>query len=240
MASPGWVLVFDLDETLSAVNDSEWASKGTPFKKAILNRKAIDILKRAIALRRRSQVAAILLLTNNDSDEYIDGIVKRLEAACGCGSGSSGKPLFDLKAKRNDTVTPRTPDPINGADYPLKDVITVKRMMERLGKSTEDLASRIFFFDDIPNHVMSKEVRPEQYIVMKWVQKVNGKIVSVNDQTNYTSVYEAIGYPSVRRAGTPYRFLGNAGRGVTKKKYRAASRSRDLNRRRERERKNRG
>jgi hypothetical protein len=233
MASPGWVLVFDLDETLSAVNDSEWIGKLPPFKKAILNRKAIEILKRAIALRRHGQVAAILLLTNNDSDEYIDGIVKRLEAACGCGSGSSGKPLFDLKAKRNDTVTPRTPDPVNGAGYPLKDVVTVERMMTRLGKSTDQLASRIFFFDDIPNHVMSKEVQPSQYIVMKWVQKVDGKIVSVHDQTNYTPVYEALGYPTVqKRSGTPY-----PRRGVTKKKHRAASRSRDLKRRRERDRK---
>jgi hypothetical protein len=232
MGSEGWVLVFDLDETLSAVNDSEWIGKLPPFKKAILNRKAIEILKRAVALRRRGQVAAILLLTNNDSDEYIDGIVKRLEAKVGCAAGT----LFDLKAKRNDTVTPRTPDPVNGAGYPLKDVVTVERMMKRLGKSTDQLASRIFFFDDIPNHVMSKEVQPSQYIVMKWVQKVDGKIVSFHDQTNYAPVHEALGYPAVqKRAGTPY-----PRRGVTKKKHRAASRSRDLNRRRERERKNRG
>ena len=219
MASQGWVLVFDLDETLSAVNDSEWIGKLPPFKKAILNRKAIEILKRAIALRRRGQVAAILLLTNNDSDDYIDGIVKRLEAACGSASssGSSGKPLFDLKAKRNDTVTPRTPDPVNGAGYPLKDVVTVERMMTRLGKSTDQLASRIFFFDDIPNHVMSKEVQPSQYIVMKWVQKVDGKIVSFNDQTNYTAVHEALG-------------ITKSTRSASKKTRRLASRARDLRR----------
>ena len=237
MASLGWVLVFDLDETLSAVNDIEWAGvKITPFKKAILNRKAIEILKQAAAIRRHGLCAAILLLTNNDSEPYIEGIVKRLEAKVGCKPGT----LFDLKTRRNDTVTPRTPDPVNGPGYPLKDVETVKRMMQNLGKSTEGLASRIFFFDDIPNHTFSKEIRPEQYIVMKWVQKECGKIVSVNDQTNYTPVYEAIGYPTAqRRAGTPYRFLGNAGRGVTKKKHRVASRSRDIKRRRERERKRR-
>ena len=128
-----------------------------------------------------------------------------------------GKPLFDLKAKRNDTVTPRTPDPVNGAGYPLKDVVTVERMMTRLGKSTDQLASRIFFFDDIPNHVMSKEVQPSQYIVMKWVQKVDGKIVSFHDQTNYTAVHEALG-------------ITKSTRSASKKTRRLSSRARDLRR----------
>lgn len=229
---PGWVLVFDLDETLSAVNDSEWAGVAvTPFKKALLNPKTIEILKIAVASRRRkSCVAAILLLTNNDSVEYIDGIVKRLEEKVGCRAGT----LFDLKARRTDTVTPRTPDPVNGAGYPLKDVETVKRMMKNLGKPTEGLASRILFFDDIPNHAMSHEMRPSQYIVMKWVTKEGGKIVSTDDKTNYSPVYEAIGYP-VKKKQTPYHRLTKLVRGTRDtRKNRAASRSRDVRRRMER------
>lgn len=226
--SKGWVLVFDLDDTLSAVNDEEWNNNAEPpFKKAILNPRLIEILTIAVKARRRGEVAAILLLTNNDSQLYIDAIVKRVEEAV------SVHALFDLKAQRNDTVTPRTPDPTNGAGYPLKDVETVKRMMERLEKSTENLSSRILFFDDMPNHVMSHEMRPSQYIVMKWVQKQDGKIVSVNDQTNYTPFYEAVGYPPVKRKTTPYNRLKRD----TRKNHASRSRARDMKRRRDRERK---
>jgi len=185
-----WVLVFDLDDTLSAIKDED-VRRPDAYNKAILNDTMIEILRAAVSARERGEVSALLLLTNNDNAPYIDGIVKRLEAFVSA-------PIFDLIARRSDKLrTPYPhPNPQIAAMYALKDYATVERMIETIGKPTENLKSRILFFDDDPLHVLRTELRPSQYIYMKWVNRSkDGKILDLADETDYKSVYEALGYP---------------------------------------------
>ena len=141
----GLILVWDMDDTLS-------------HSKFVYNSNAISLLEDAVEARRPGLVDAIILLTDNSNKEYIKTITDVINVLVGTA------PVFDIIVDINDEL--RLPSG-------LKDIQTVRKIVESIGKSSENLEQRILFFDDLDTHPLSKELaNPSQFIHVKWVPLV--------------------------------------------------------------------
>jgi hypothetical protein len=156
MAANGLVLVFDIDQTLSGeyfnpLNNPE-------NKEPILNERLVSLLKEAVAARKPSgTVTAIFILTNNGDGPFITLIQKAYDEKVGTPN------VFENTLSSRDESRTREieEDLTSRLGKGLKDV---KFMMDQVGKSTDNLASRVFFFDDM-EHLMRQELTdPRQYI----------------------------------------------------------------------------
>ena len=159
MAANGLVLVFDIDQTLSGeyfnpLNNPE-------NKEPILNERLVSLLKEAVAARKPSgTVSAIFILTNNGDPNFITLIKKAYNTAVGRPDLPDvfEKTLSSLDVSRTREIEE---DLTSRLGKGLKDV---KFMMDQVGKSTDNLASRVFFFDDM-EHLMRQELTDQrQYI----------------------------------------------------------------------------
>ena len=136
------VLVFDLDETLSGQYPLPYS--GVP----ILNNQLIDLIKEANKQKRKT-VDAIFLLTNNSDENFIKACVKGI-----------GENIFDyIMTANSKAINIKTLQPYkntlrtNGANKTIEDI---KYMLNKLGKSTENIFSRCYFFDDNNSHPLSQ------------------------------------------------------------------------------------
>jgi hypothetical protein len=145
----GLVLVWDMDNTLVG----NYFDVATKSEKDILhlNRKAVAVLQQALEARTRGNVDAIFMLTNNADKQFIEYVHDRL------------KTRLDVPVVF-DYIMDRTHESRSPSDDPPKRLKDVEYMMEAVGLSTYNLANRVFFFDDIPDHKILAEIPPAHYI----------------------------------------------------------------------------
>lgn len=201
----GIVLVFDLDQTIidsSAINFpiSVYETVRTlNYRPFLLNERLMNtVIFPAAALRESYKVSAILMLTNNSSADFIAGVSKHIfndiiqkfnrvgipittitKGMYGeTEAGKAGKDLTRLPAMDYffDYIMTRTSEGRTGdSGNPVKRLEDVAFMLEKLGKSTKDLESRVFMFDDKSDHVIAKQLNPSNnYIVIKSKNKTSG------------------------------------------------------------------
>jgi len=169
------ILVWDMDDTLS-------------HSKFVYNSNAIGLLEDAVDARIRGVVDAIILLTDNSDQKYIKTITDVINVLV-------GTTVFDRIVDRNDEL--RLPTG-------LKDIQTVRKIVESIGKSSENLEQRILFFDDLETHPLSKELaNPKQFIHVKWGPEENRNMWDPNmkkDMTEYEFAENLISPPPAAAA----------------------------------------
>ena len=154
--STGWILVWDMDETLV---------KGPKHE---LNTKAIHVLKKAVRKRdgKYRTVDKIFMLTNNSDVKYINFVKFMIYDAIypyrNPGNAVPHHGIFDGIMSREDISRPHIYDPPKR----LKDVLV---LMERSGDDVkeEDIRNRVIFFDDIATHKISEQIPKQHYIHIK-------------------------------------------------------------------------
>ena len=167
--SNGLVLVWDMDATLVG----NYIDPEGP-EELIFNERALAILKRATEARKTGKVAAIFLLTNNSDENFIRLVKFQL-------SQRLGVPLvFNYAMQRYHPARPLSQDPP-------KRLQDVEYMMREIRKPTDNLAERVFFFDDRADHVIRSEIPADQYIQITPPYGPN-----IKDQTNFKPINTAI------------------------------------------------
>ena len=167
--SNGLVLVWDMDATLVG----NYIDPEGP-EPLLFNERALAILKRATEARKTGKVAAIFLLTNNSDENFIRLVKFQL-------SQRLGVPLvFNYAMQRYHPARPLSQDPP-------KRLQDVEYMMREIRKPTDNLAERVFFFDDRADHIIRSEIPADQYIQITPPYGPN-----IKDQTNFKSINTAI------------------------------------------------
>ena len=185
------VLVFDMDETLIASKkvynkeDRKYIITEIQFNEALFG-----IILRAMKLREKTKVDAILLLTNNTNilSNYNGKDMKFLEIVnllCKDKYNIGFEEIFDNiytaerntpkgRVTRNYNFVPQENERFTSSAWSStlnkkfryrekKDIKTIATMLNEIGKSTENLQDRIYFFDDetIP-HAIKEELEGHQ------------------------------------------------------------------------------
>ena len=165
----GYLLVFDLDQTLVATN-KQFARRATrkkgfyreiwqPYKKPEVNPELVEVLKEAGKLRVKGIVYGIFLLTNNSNRQFIKRVLKTLEKETGI------QKLFDatLTAEKEEPRDTPRGYPKNYSSKSLRDIYRLLNRMEATADSekryaSNDVLKKTFFFDDMPDHKLRKEL----------------------------------------------------------------------------------
>jgi hypothetical protein len=167
--STGLVLVWDMDATLVG----NYVDPEGP-EPLLFNERAIAILKRATEARKTGKVAAIFLLTNNSDEKFIRLVKFQLAQRLGV-------PLvFNYAMQRYHPARPLSQDPP-------KRLRDVEYMMREIRKPADNLAERVFFFDDRGDHVIRSEIPTDHYI-----QITPPYGPEINDRTNFKPINTAI------------------------------------------------
>ena len=171
----GLILVWDMDQTLIGKN---------PFE---LNANALKIIKQAAT--KRSKVSAIFLLTNN-SDTYIINMVTEILT-----EQLNLPPEFATENVFHGIMSATDPTRIDSTNtaYPpggLKRLEDVMMLMVRKGLpfNQETLKDRVYFFDDLPNHMIREQIPEDHYIQIVPPFEDN----SIKDETNYEPILRAL------------------------------------------------
>jgi hypothetical protein len=206
----GLVLVFDLDQALIdsrgliREKNNGWKDIESYIQKSLNMRIVEEVLRPAVALRRISQelelsqkprVAAIILLTNNIVEFYIDCVEYYIARHLGILSES----VFDYVMKRDNSM--RGFPSFN----PPKRLEDVENILKKINKPTVNLAERTFMFDDCDRHKIKYDLAnagyPDHYIqiigpedmCLPYYGIVNeGFIAGKPDLTDYTAVLKAM------------------------------------------------
>jgi hypothetical protein len=213
----GWVLVFDLDETLIWTDkDYDKSKHEYTIKNISLNDKLFQIIFHAKALKP-GLVDAILLLTNNTNVPSVYGDIRMgfldiIDLVVRKEYGKRFDEMFDkiYTGKREDVNSRKRKtelveyrgfgEPIYEANniekkFPkgtrlIKDIATVTKMLEDINISTEYLEDRIIFFDD----------EPRPHVLMGELEGHRGKYITIvpqfgkgEDKTDLSPVYVALG-----------------------------------------------
>lgn len=166
----GLVLVFDLDQTLidsnglskKQGNDNIWNRIGSHLNMRLIN----EVFRPALELRVEKKVDAIFLLSNNSGKEYVINVIHYLALILGVDEP------FDYVMIRQHSSRPQSLNPP-------KRIQDVKFMMDNAVVAipySDDLASRVYFFDDNTTHEIRKELEPDHYI------EIQGPDVDENEQ----------------------------------------------------------
>jgi len=236
----GLVLVFDLDNTIidtdlelmnAVIDISTPLVEREALIDAALNKKLLDeVLRPAAKLRDdgTNKVNAILLLTNNSSEEYVSlvssYIAKILKSEGAFESvranrvkGSPGIPaslhglFFDYIMVRQHPNRSQIPVAESTGPIPAKRIADIRQMLNYLGMPINDLERRTFFFDDSLNpHELLRELSgkgyPGHYVFIRQNEgSESGYAKGSPDVTDYSGVIKAFteGVPFVRQSLAP-------------------------------------
>ena len=219
----GIVLVFDLDQTLvdsSNINfpfDVIKTLELLSSNPSLVNQRLMNtIMFTAAVLRESYYVSAILMLTNNSSAEYIAGVCKYIYKEIKQKFKKLNIPITTItkgmygntQAESEGIDVTKLPEKDYFFDYimtrlskkrsgnstnPSKSLKDIKNMLNNLGKSTENLESRVFMFDDKTDHIISKELNPIiNYIVVKSKDKTTGENIPFHANLEETTDYNPI------------------------------------------------
>jgi len=238
------VLVWDLDQTLIGIGDRDPSRyqkyfELNPLKPITMyNAKALEILYTAVKAREKGVVSAILLLTNNPSMPFVEYIAEQLHRFYNKIQTPVTRPIFDciyigdkIEGTNSYTHGREIQPPFNtGTGFMCtgnlrKGLEDVKNMLEEIGKPSDNLENRVFFFDDFPHHLMKDEIPKEHYIVIK-PKYDEGK----TDKTNFTLIQKLLNEGIRNASSSGGRRLTRGRRG--RSRGRRSSRSSRSNRRR--------
>jgi hypothetical protein len=198
------VLVFDLDGTIAGDYVNFREDRHKDLESIQINPRLLHILRLADKARKSQQIDAILLLTNNSDIFYVfmvQYILGKLVAGVSRATINKGNTreqfhiynFFDDIMTRNDNRRPFAAD-----GNPPKRLVDVKTMVEGLDVSTENLESRIWFFDDRDDHEIRNELLPGSHYIHITPSYTEG----VKDRTDLREV-ERILSPPVTSGGNP-------------------------------------
>jgi len=181
------ILVWDLDQTLVA----NYFTPEDP-QEPILNINALEIMYRA---KKSRKVAANLLLTNNADAEFV-GVINMalINAYNRLYPEDQVDTLFDLiyTAERDsggDYVNPRSRDEtVPGKDYAAKRLADIENMLKEIGLELNN-AGRIWFFDDLKNHILTTEL-VEGGFADNFVQIIPPFRSVEDDKTDYSKILQ--------------------------------------------------
>jgi len=168
----GLILVFDVDGTIGPVD-------GEPYRTPVpINPKILEIIREGLAARGNT-VDALFILSNNSDTGYMARLEARIQELLG-----SSEPIFDDIMARGDYRRD-----IHYEDFyledglpvhnPRKSLAEVASMIESINTppaffrsklprskqiSLRNLANRVYFFDDLDDHVIRGEINNTQYI----------------------------------------------------------------------------
>ena len=194
----GLIFVWDLDQTL--VSDKA------------LNTKALEWMNK---LFNSDKFIANLMLTNNSDGEYINRVHVRLIDKYNEmfpveeGKGNSVEKrttlfnnIYTAEHDENGYTTPRALDetvPVRQRtpNHLAKRLVDVENMLKDLGLSVSSLdaslAEHVYFFDDLPNHILRSELPRGHYIHITPPFSTDE-----NDTTDYSSVQFALDRFTIR------------------------------------------
>ena len=168
----GVVLVFDVDGTIGPVG-------GEPGRGPIpINPKILEVIREAVASRGKT-VDALFILSNNSDMGYMYRIEARIQEVLG-----TSEPVFDDIMSRNDIRRDINYEdfyleeglPVHNPRKSLADVATIiesvnatsgffkSKAPQRRPISLRNLAKRVYFFDDLDDHVIRGEIQNTHYI----------------------------------------------------------------------------
>ena len=198
----GLVLVWDVDQTLSGQYfDPKLFTnpKINPLDYVILNPNALDVLKKALIAKTSGRVSHIGILTNNGDEDFISLVKHAISIKI-----DHPAPFdFTITANRNQNVGP------NG--QLVKSIATIQEVLPQ----EKNLSERIYFFDDMPDHVIRGELPADHYI-----QITPPFVFEIKDTTNWKPILDALGT------------LPPASKGGRRQKRRPAKKSRRRNKKR--------
>ena len=189
--------VWDLDKTLAHRNGNN----------TYVNLNALRCMNK---LFNSPRYGANLLLTNNSSTEYIDHVhVSMTDVYNKMFPEQTEDLLFDniyTAARKNNGSysTPRVPDEsvpewARTPNHLAKRLEDVASMLDGIGiesyGSLDSLAYRVFFFDDLPNHIIRSELPVGHYIQITPPFKGPGE-----DNTDYSTAENAVVKPTAENA----------------------------------------
>ena len=181
----GLVLVWDIDQTLSGQYfDPNVFTKNpavNPYDYVILNPRALKIIENALKAKSTGRVSAIGLFTNNGNEDFISLIKSAIEKIIGI------EPIFDF------TITANRPNQTLGKNGQL--VKTLAQIQDELPR-LDNLVNRVYFFDDMPDHVIREEIPEDHYI-----QITPPFTLGVQDTTNWSPIELALNPPSQNLKG---------------------------------------
>jgi len=192
----GLILVFDMDQTILDSSDPYLFERpDTPEGRArvrqiiseSLNWNVVNILKRAVRLRKSDKVSAICLLTNNSSTilvAAVDDVLLEITGSSGRYDRfrEDGLPeksyFFDSIMMRQHASRPKTPD--NNPPKRIEDIYTMVGDV-----NLED----VYFFDDM-EHELRKTLSADNATHYIRIEPPYSKFTF--DRTRYQSVLEAL------------------------------------------------
>ena len=149
----GLVLVWDVDQTLSGQYfDPKLFTnpKIKPLDYVILNPNALEVIKKAFLAKTSGRVSHIGILTNNDNEEFIRLVKEKIAIKTGYSD------IFDF------TITANRPNKNVGVNGQLvKSIATIQEVLPE----EKNLSERIYFFDDMPDHVIRGELLPADHYI---------------------------------------------------------------------------
>jgi hypothetical protein len=208
----GLVLVWDIDQTLSGQYfDPNVFTKNpevNPYDYVFLNPNALKIIEKALKAKSTGRVSAIGLFTNNGNEDFISLIKSAIEKIIGI------EPIFDF------TITANRPNQTIGKNGQL--VKTLAQIQDEL-PTVNNLVNRVYFFDDMPDHVIREEIPADHYI-----QITPPYDITSHDTTNWSPIETALDIlPSASKGGRRMRRPAKKSRRRHKKRSRQSRSTRD-------------
>ena len=202
--SDGLVLVWDVDQTLSGqyFDPKQYTNpKIKLLNYVILNPNAREVIKTAFLAKTTGRVSHIGILTNNDNKEFISLVKEKIAIETGYSD------IFDF------TITANRPNKNIGPNGQLvKSIATIQEVLPE----EKNLSERIYFFDDMPDHVIRDELLPADH----YIQITPRFVFEEKDTTNWEPILTALGT------------LPPASKGGRRQKRRPAKKSRRRNKKR--------
>jgi hypothetical protein len=210
LAGNGIILVFDLDQTI--IDTESYFSVNHPGQllqkniqpqnekskdiKHFFNPKIIDILRRSICHKGHG-VDAILLLTNNSSEEYVrtcDIALSRLLDYKSPYWNKESFSFFDNYMIRYDRRRTINNDENSWISKKLYDVrIMLDDPIKIKNTSYGDIARRTYFFDDNTHHLLIDELKSYGYADhFIYIKGTHGFSKNTIDTTDYRAIHRAL------------------------------------------------
>jgi hypothetical protein len=176
--SDGLVLVWDVDQTLSGQYfDPKLLTnpKIKPLDYVILNPNALKVIKKAFLAKTSGRVSHIGILTNNDNEDFIRLVKEKIAIETGYSD------IFDF------TITANRPNKNIGPNGQLiKSIATIQDKLP----GEENLIKRVYFFDDMPDHLIRKEFGEE--FKDHYIQITPPFVFEIKDRTNWEPILTAL------------------------------------------------
>lgn len=181
----GLIFVWDLDQTLISGPLQPQGRGGSPDIN--INTNALKLMNAAF---ESGKLTANLMLTNNSDNRFITAVQIALLKKYNELYDTTQIGLFNATysaTHMNRVVDETVPKNLRTPGHKAKRLEDVKNMLNDINLPTDSLESRVFFFDDLPHHMIRKEIGDH------YIQITPPFNTDERDTTNYGPVYAALG-----------------------------------------------